>query len=223
MKQDFPVYFKRYLEQFPRSHTEHFFDLTYGLLQICRDRNLLDVPEADIPIIAMAACLHDLGKTALSSPIAYHTGALTPAELAIYETHTLMGATILSSLELPGFQDSRFYEYGWQICLNHHERWDGDGYPRGLKGEQIPSYVQIVHLAIQYDLLRTPRPNRSAYPPKKAMERLLADHGAFDPQLLASVIFAVDENLDTLISPKDDAGNGQNQPVPPAESCPWSS
>lgn len=215
MKRDFPIYFQHYIEQFPSYHTAHFIDLTYCLLQIFWSKGLLDdIPELDIPFVAMAAGLHDLGKSALAPSIAYHTGALTPAERAVYESHTILGAAILSSIELPGFQDTRFYNYSEQICLSHHERWDGNGYPQGLKGEQLPAYIQIVSLANQYDFLRTPRCNRSAYPHNKAMERILDDRGAFDPQILTHFIYTLDANLAASIYPKNSAKCGQNQSAP---------
>lgn len=203
MKQDFPVFFKRYIELFPFLHTPRFVDLTYGLLEMFWDENQLgDVPQLDVPFIAMAAGLHDIGKSVLAPSLANPTGALTPVERAVFETHTMLGAVMLSSVGLPRFEDSRIYQYGWQICLSHHERWDGCGYPQKLKGDQIPPYVQVVSLADQYDRLRTPRPNRSAYPHKQAMERILAARGAFAPQMLACFAKVMTDDTVAIIYPE---------------------
>lgn len=186
MKQDYPTYLKRYAELHAIFHTPHFIDLTYGLLYSFWSHNLLeDISELDIPHIVFAACLHDLGKSLLFPSIANPPGPLTPAEQQIQEVHTILGAAMLSAIELPSFADSRLCQYGQEICLQHHERWDGEGYPQRLKGDKIAPYIQVVSLADAYDELRAPHPGRGAYTHKRALALISCGRcGAFAPHLL---------------------------------------
>lgn len=195
MKQDYPVFFKRYLELHALFHTPHFIDLTYGLLRLFWSRGLLDdISELDIPFIAFAAGLHDLGRSVLAPSIANPTGALTPAEQQVFETHTVLGAAMLSAIELPHFMDSRIYQYGWEICLQHHERWDGRGYPQHLKGDKIAPYIQVVSLADGYDEMRAPHPGCGSFSHKKALEMISSGRrGTFSPQILDCFLSIMNE------------------------------
>lgn len=143
----------------------------------------LDGPS--ISMIVSASSLHDIGKIAIPDAILNKPGRLTPEEFSQMKTHTVRGSEILSQLERMG--DPEYLKYAGDICLYHHERWDGRGYPCGLKGEQIPVCAQVVGIADCYDALTTDRVYRSAIPPEHAYNMILnGECGAFSPRILES-------------------------------------
>lgn len=131
--------------------------------------------------ISHAAPLHDVGKVAIPDSILLKQGALTPEERAIVETHTEEGYRLLRG------SSSSILDMGATIALSHHERWDGGGYPRGLKGEQIPVEGRIVAIADVFDALTSDRVYRKAFGFERATEMMLEQSGKhFDPTLLAA-------------------------------------
>jgi putative two-component system response regulator len=126
-----------------------------------------------------ASQLHDVGKVALPDAIAFKHGTLSGDELHIMQQHTRLGAEILRGSESPVLQ------LGEIICLTHHERWDGSGYPEGLQGAAIPIESRIVGLLDVFDALRTERPYRAPLSVEwvdKMLESKMAHE--FDPEVL---------------------------------------
>ena len=129
--------------------------------------------------------LHDIGKVGIPDRILLKPGKLTPEEFDIMKTHTLIGAeTIDSAIHESGLGKS-FLEMGREIAHCHHERWDGKGYPRGLRGERIPLAARITALADVYDALISKRVYKTAFPHQKAREIIISEKGGhFDPAII---------------------------------------
>ena len=139
--------------------------------------------EAEIDIICSASALHDIGKIAIPDGILMKPGKLTPEEWEIMKTHTLTGCRILESLE--NITDREYLRYAHNICHYHHERWDGGGYPEGLRGEAIPICAQVVSLADVYDALTSDRAYKEAFSFARAVNMIFrGECGVFSPKLL---------------------------------------
>ena len=143
--------------------------------------------------IFYASAMHDIGKIGTPDHILLKPGGFTPEEWEIMKTHTVVGAGILAGNASP------YLKMGEQIALCHHERWDGGGYPGGLKGEAIPLPARIMQLADVYDALRSERPYKKAFEHAKTLEIILKGDGRtepshFDPDVLA----AFEKMADTL-------------------------
>ena len=134
-------------------------------------------------IIATASALHDIGKIAIPGEIINKPGRLTDEEFAIMKTHSAIGSDMLSSLD--AYQEEPLVRTGYEIARWHHERWDGRGYPDGLKGDDIPIGAQIVALADVYDALTSERVYKKAFSHEKAVDMILDGQcGAFNPILM---------------------------------------
>ena len=137
----------------------------------------------DEALITNAAALHDIGKIGIDEKILNKPGKLTQEEFEIMKTHTLIGAKMIENLE--GFQEEPLVKVTYAICRWHHERWDGRGYPDGLKGDAIPISAQIVSIADVYDALTSKRVYKDAYAHEKAIWMILnGECGLFNPLLL---------------------------------------
>ena len=159
----------------------HFTKLLLeALCRRCPDYGLTD---RDITLISAAAALHDIGKIAIPDAILSKPGPLTAGEHAIMETHALTGWQILQRAGDLG--DPDYLNYARDICRCHHERWDGSGYPEGLRGDAIPVWAQVVGLADAYDALTSRRAYKEAYPFQEAVAMILrGECGTFSPRLL---------------------------------------
>lgn len=137
----------------------------------------------DIETVCIASSLHDIGKLLIPEGILTKPTALTPGEFDIVKQHTRLGAKIIS--DLPIYQNETIIKYALEICRWHHERWNGEGYPDGLKGEDIPIAAQVVSLADAYDALTSKRCYKEAFPHEKALEMIRGGEcGSFNPLLL---------------------------------------
>ncbi|MDO4276726.1 MAG: response regulator [Eubacteriales bacterium] len=141
------------------------------------------VEESELQVIADAAVMHDVGKIAIPDNILNKPGRLTLEEFEIMKTHSLRGCELLDSV--PKMRENPIYEYAYDICRHHHERWDGKGYPDGLKGEEISIWAQVVALADVYDALVSERVYKKAYSHDVAIHMILeGECGTFNPILM---------------------------------------
>lgn len=153
------------------------------LEDIMRSYPEYDLNERIINIIASASALHDIGKISIPDAILNKPGPLTKEEFDIMKTHSIKGCEILAGLDR--MDDKEYLRFAYNICRYHHERWDGKGYPDGLKGDSIPICAQAVSIADAYDALTTDRVYKKAFPPEKAYAMILnGECGAFSPKLL---------------------------------------
>ena len=143
--------------------------------------------EEDIVLIKMASAIRNIGKIGLPDSVLNTSGKLTQEEFAIFKTHTTAGAEILEQMSFG--KNKPLFRYALEICRWHHERWDGNGYPDGLRGEEIPISAQVVALADVYDALTTNRKYRKAIDHDTAVTRILrGECGAFNPLLLECLL-----------------------------------
>lgn len=140
-------------------------------------------------VIITASALHDIGKIGISGTILNKPESLTAEEQQIIRAHTLIGAALLKNLEL--YQNEELVKTAYEICRWHHERYDGNGYPDGLKGEEIPIAAQVVSLADAYDILASKRAYKEAIPHREAIKKILeGESGIFNPVLLECLVNA---------------------------------
>ncbi len=135
--------------------------------------------EREAEMLLTASPMHDIGKIGIPDSILLKPGKLTPEEWEIMKTHASIGASILEGMT------SDLMRMAHEIALNHHEKWDGSGYPNGLKGEEISYFGRIVAIADVFDALTTNRPYKAAWPVEQAMEYIASQRGQhFDPKLV---------------------------------------
>lgn len=166
-------------------HTSHFGTLSYQLLKTFWDMGLLPgIEDTELHPLAHVASLHDIGKCALSEQIVHSPATLSPLEYEIMKQHTTLGAMFFD-MAFPEHRNDRLLAHAREITLCHHERWDGSGYPAGLKGAEIPAYVQVISLADAYDALMTTRSYRPSFSHAEAIKLIRSGGcGEFQPQML---------------------------------------
>jgi len=156
-------------------HTQRVTELTLQLAQMLR------VPDDALVHIRRGALLHDIGKMGIPDEILLKPGPLTDEEWAIMHQHPIYAQQMLAPIS--------YLNQALDIPYCHHERWDGSGYPRGLRAEQIPLPARIFTVVDVWDALRSDRPYRKAWPEQKAREHLLANAGThFDPQIVRTFL-----------------------------------
>lgn len=165
-------------------HVHHIKQLTSILLQnLIEKTDKYRLTENDILLISTASSLHDIGKISIDDKILNKPGRLTAEEFEVIKTHSIIGAEMLQDLH--NTHNYPLFDKAYEICRWHHERYDGKGYPDGLKGEEIPISAQVTSLADVYDALTSNRCYKKAFSHEKAMEMILDGQcGAFNPVLL---------------------------------------
>jgi len=142
--------------------------------------------------LEVASSLHDIGKVGIPDDVLLKPGPLTPSERSIMERHTVIGADTIIEIQRC-YADDPLLAMGLQITLEHHERWDGKGYPCGLEGEQICLSARIVAVADVYDALTSKRVYKEAMPHERACEIIAREStGQFDPRVVEAFLAASD-------------------------------
>lgn len=148
-----------------------------------RIAQVIGLPRESQELIARAAPLHDIGKIGIPDAVLLKPGRLQPVEREVIETHTVIGAEILSGSRYPLLQLAE------ETALSHHERWDGHGYPRRLAGENIPLVGRIVAVADVFDALTHDRPYKDAWTVRAALTEIEANAGTqFDPTIVEALL-----------------------------------
>lgn len=181
-------------------HVMNIGTLTEILLnQISKKDDKYYLPYAERDLIVKASALHDIGKISIPEEVLNKPGKLTDEEFEAMKQHTVIGYQMLSDL---GFQDEPLVKVSREITRWHHERYDGRGYPDGLKGDEIPLSAQIVSLADVYDALTSERVYKPAFSHEKAIQMILnGECGAFNPLLLECLVEAQDAIRQGLAQP----------------------
>ena len=171
-------------------HVLHIQTITEMLLRqlVQKENNRYALSKEQIRMITTASALHDIGKISIPDEILNKPGRLTAEEFAVIKGHSMAGANMLSELPLDQ-KEEPLVKTAYEICRWHHERYDGGGYPDGLKGDAIPVSGQVVALADVYDALTSERCYKDAYSHEKAIEMILAGQcGAFNPFMLECLL-----------------------------------
>ena len=165
-------------------HILHIRTATKMMLrQLLKTTDAYHLTETDMAIITTASSLHDIGKIRIPEEILNKPGRLTDEEFKIMKTHSEIGASMIWDMHF--LQDHPLVHTAWEICRWHHERWDGKGYPDGLKGEKIPISAQVVSIADVYDALTSERCYKKAFDHDTAIQMILDGQcGQFNPLLL---------------------------------------
>ena len=189
-------------------HVIHIRMLTELFLQrLMLKTDRYPLTPVDINLICIASALHDVGKIAIPGEILNKPGRFTEEEFAIMKEHTTIGSTMMEAVPIHGSE--ALIKVARDICRWHHERWDGRGYPDGLKGDEIPISAQIVALADVYDALTSPRVYKPAFPHEKAVEMILGNQcGNFNP-LLMEILQEVAAELPEQLQTRDESRTAQ--------------
>lgn len=173
-------------------HVLHIQTITELLLKsLLGKTDKYKLSHEDINMITMASALHDIGKIAIPSEVLNKPGRFTAEEYEIMKTHSAVGASMLK--DLPFHQDEPLVKVAYQICRWHHERYDGKGYPDGLKGEEIPIGAQVVAMADVYDALTSVRVYKKAFSHETALQMIQdGECGTFNPLLVECLLDVAD-------------------------------
>lgn len=148
--------------------------------------------KTEIDKIASSAILHDVGKISIPDKILNKPGRLTDEEFEVMKQHTVKGCDILQSI--PNIMDEGIYDYSYDICRHHHERWDGRGYPDGLVGDDISIWAQVVSVADVYDALTSERVYKKAFDHDTAFKMIFNNEcGVFNPKVLKAFENSIDK------------------------------
>ena len=166
------------------AHVRHIRIITELLLhRLLEISSRYSITAEQQDMIPLASALHDIGKIGIDEKILNKPGKLTPEEFKVIQNHSMLGAKMLHDLD--GFAEQPLLQTAYEIARWHHERWDGRGYPDGLKDDEIPISAQLVSLADVYDALTSERCYKKAFSHEKAVQMILnGECGAFNPLLL---------------------------------------
>lgn len=179
-------------------HVLHIQTITELLLKsLLGKTDKYQLSHEDINMITMASALHDIGKIAIPSEVLNKPGRFTAEEYEVMKTHSAVGASMLK--DLPFHQDELLVKVAYQICRWHHERYDGRGYPDGLKGEEIPISAQVVSMADVYDALTSERVYKKAFSHETALQMIQnGECGTFNPLLIECLLDVADSLLEEM-------------------------
>lgn len=162
-------------------HVEQITEIILNRLTELTD--MYKLSKEDKKQISLASALHDIGKIGIDEKILNKPGKLTEEEYEIMKTHTTIGAIMIRQVQME--EDDTLIQFAYEICRWHHEKWDGRGYPDGLKGNYIPISAQVVSIADVYDALVSERVYKKAYSHEKAIELIInGECGEFNPVLI---------------------------------------
>lgn len=162
-------------------HVEQITEIILNRLTELTD--MYKLSKEDKKQISLASALHDIGKIGIDEKILNKPGKLTEEEYEIMKTHTTIGAIMIHQVQME--EDDTLIQFAYEICRWHHEKWEGRGYPDGLKGNYIPISAQVVSIADVYDALVSERVYKKAYSHKKAIEMIInGECGEFNPLLI---------------------------------------
>ena len=162
-------------------HVEQITEIILNRLTELTD--MYKLSKEDKKQISLASALHDIGKIGIDEKILNKPGKLTEEEYEIMKTHTTIGAIVIRQVQMK--EDDTLIQFAYEICRWHHEKWDGRGYPDGLKGNYIPISAQVVSIADVYDALVSERVYKKAYSHEKAIEMIInGECGEFNPVLI---------------------------------------
>ena len=159
-------------DPYTKGHSEHVGEMAVNFVTL---NHLLNFPKEKIPVIYRAGLLHDVGKIGITEQVLNKPTKLTEAEFIMIKYHTNLGYDLIEPL--------LFDELIGNAILYHHENFDGSGYPKGLKGDEIPLIARIFRIVDCYDALTSSRPYRPAFKPKVALQIMKEDSRCFDPKL----------------------------------------
>lgn len=175
-------------------HIYHVRMLTELILRRLQEEGIFPLSDEQIEAMAMASCLHDIGKSQIPRSILDYAGKLSPIQYDIIKKHSLFGEHIIRELEFDNL-NSWVKQYAIEIARSHHERYDGTGYPDGLKGEEIPLSAQVVALADSYDALTSDRSYKKAFSQDVAIQMISSGMcGVFDDRLIDCLLRVVNHN-----------------------------
>jgi HD-GYP domain-containing protein (c-di-GMP phosphodiesterase class II) len=167
-------------DPYTKGHSEHVGEIAVNFVTL---NHLLDFPKEKISEIYRAALLHDVGKIGITEQVLNKATKLTEAEFIMIKYHTNLGYDLIKPL--------LFDEFIGDAILYHHENFDGSGYPKGLKGDEIPLIARIFRIADYYDALTSSRPYRAALKPKEALRIMKEDSNCFDPNLFSFFVESI--------------------------------
>ncbi len=195
-----------------RLHVTNIKTITEILLNRLRDKanNKYKLTYRDVSLISLASALHDIGKMAIPDEILNKPGTLTKEEFEIIKTHSAIGSSMLE--EVPIDQGEQLLKYSYEIARWHHERYDGKGYPDGLKGDEIPISAQVVSVADVYDALTNDRVYKKASTHEEAMKMILTGEcGKFNPILIECLLDAEHDIYNALHTKKNNPLKKQSE------------
>lgn len=149
--------------------------------------------------LSWASTTHDVGKIGISDSVLKKPGPLTPDEMTDMKRHSALGASAIQRIINSATTDDRFLEYAREMALWHHERWDGTGYPQGLRGKEIPPHVQVLSIVDVYEALTSIRPYKRAFTHEEALNIIKGDSGKFFNPELVDVFMAHEEEFQQLL------------------------
>ena len=179
-------------------HVQRISSITGEIMQaLCRIYpDQYHFTPSQIKQISTASVLHDVGKIAIPDYILNKPGKLTSTEFKVMQQHPVKGCELLE--RIPNMENDSLYTYAYDICRWHHERWDGSGYPDGIKGDEIPIWAQAASIADVYDALVSPRVYKEAYSAQTAIEMICSGQcGQFNPRIIEAFLSVADHIKET--------------------------